>query len=122
MILKLAADHVIKQSPTCGEIHEILRHGEYSPTIALALNIGPTTPHYHLTYDETYFVLDGTLELKLHDPSTNTTSTHKLEANELCVITKGIHHQVIHASPANRLCVISVPAFDLADEHLSDKL
>ncbi len=122
MILKLAADHIVNHSPTCGEIHQILQHGEYSPTIALALNIGRTTAHYHLGYDETYFVLDGTLELKLYDPSTRITSTHRLGANELCVITKGIHHQVVHASPANRLCIISVPAFDLADEHLSDNL
>jgi hypothetical protein len=43
MILKLLADHAVKQSPTCGEIREILHGGEWSPNIALAMDIDRTT-------------------------------------------------------------------------------
>ncbi|GAB4182889.1 MAG: hypothetical protein Fur0032_23910 [Terrimicrobiaceae bacterium] len=122
MLIKLLSDHVVKQSPTCGEIREILRGGEYSPNIALAMGIGVTTAHYHLGFDEIYFVLDGTLVLKLHDPATGESTDVELGPNELCVITRGIHHQVLKASESNRLCVITCPAFDPQDEHLSDKL
>ncbi len=122
MILKHLADHVIKQSPTCGAIHEVLRGKEYSPNIAIAFDIGVTTPHYHQTFDEIYFLIEGWIDLRLFDPATNAISNHHLEANELCVITKGIHHQVTSASPKNRLAVITVPRFDPTDEHVSDQL
>lgn len=121
MILKLLADHVVKHSATCGEIREILRGSEFSPNIAIAVNIGTTTPHYHQTFDEIYFVLDGSLTLRLHDPAGNVFSTHTLVANELCVITRGIHHVVAEASPQNRLAVITTPRFDIADEIVSDR-
>src|SRR5688572_1282928 len=98
MILKLLADHVVKESPTCGEIREILRGTEFSPNIALAVNIGRTTAHWHATFDEIYFVLDGTLTLRIYDPAADAFSTHTLAANELCVITRGIHHVVAEAS------------------------
>jgi hypothetical protein len=39
MILKVLADHAVKQSSTCGEIREILHGGEWSPNIALAMDI-----------------------------------------------------------------------------------
>ena len=122
MIFKLLADHVVKQSPTCGEIREILRGPEYSPNLAIAVNIGVTTAHYHETFDEIYFMLDGDLELSLYDPATSSRIQQQLAAGELCVITKGVHHQIVRASPENRLCVITVPRFDMADEHLSAKL
>lgn len=122
MIFKGLADHVVKQSSTCGEIREILRGGEYSPNLALAIGIGPTTAHYHETFDEIYFVLDGSLVLKLYDPVRDELTTRRVDANELCVIIKGVHHQVIEATPENRLCVITVPRFDMADEHLSEKI
>lgn len=122
MILKHLSDHVIKHSPTCGAIHEVLRGQEYSPNLAIAFDIGVTTPHYHKSFDEIYFVIEGAIDLRLHDPESEATTNHRLEANELCVITKGIHHQVTSASPKNRLAVITVPRFDMSDEHFSDKL
>ncbi len=121
MIVKRAGDQVVKQSPTCGEIREILNGAEYSPNVAIALNIGRTQAHFHTTFDEIYFVLDGSLELRLFDPRTGADTSCRLEPNELCVISRGIHHQVVEASPENRLCVITVPRFDPADEHPSDK-
>lgn len=59
-----------------------------------------------LTFDETYFVLDGQIDLELYDPSNGKTSVCHLKANELCVVTKGLHHKIIKASTENRLCVI----------------
>lgn len=118
MITKLKKDHIVRQTPTCGEIWEILQ-GEYSPGIAVAMNIGQTKAHYHTKFDEIYLVLDGDLTLNLYDPETGKTTEQKLTSNELCVITKKIHHKIIEASGNNRLCVITVPGFDVRDEHLS---
>ncbi|MFZ4599931.1 MAG: hypothetical protein ACOYNN_14905 [Terrimicrobiaceae bacterium] len=122
MILKLLADHVVKTSPTCGAIHEVLRGEEYSPNVALAFDIGVTTAHYHRTFDEIYFVIDGSIDLQLHDPATCQTTSHHLVANELCVISKTVHHRITSASPRNRLAVLTIPRFDASDEHLSDIL
>jgi hypothetical protein len=46
----------------------------------------------------------------------------KLSENELCLITKGIHHKIIESSKENRLCVISIPYFNGDDEYISEKL
>ena len=120
MITKLMKDHIVKQTPTCGEIREILPGSEYSPDIAIALDIRPTTAHYHTGFDEVYFVLDGELVLQFFDPESGERIEQKLAANELCVITKGTHHKVTESSATNRLCVITVPRFDASDEHPSD--
>ena len=120
MITKLMKDHIVRQTPTCGEIREILPGSEYSPDIAIALDIRPTTAHYHTGFDEVYFVLDGELVLQVYDPESGERIEQKLAANELCVITKGTHHKVAESSATNRLCVITVPRFDVSDEHPSD--
>ena len=122
MLFKLASDQVVKQSPFCGEIREILVGSEYSPNVAVAINIGKTTAHYHQTFDEVYFVLDGSIVLKLFDPASRQTTEQKLNANELCVITKGVHHQIVESSAENRLCVICAPRFDANDEHPSSQI
>lgn len=61
MIIKLVKDHIIKNSDTSDEIREIFSNKEYSPNIALVINIRPTKVHYHNGFDEIYFVLDGFL-------------------------------------------------------------
>ncbi len=119
MITKLTKDHIIKQSPFCGELREVLTGSEYSPDIAIALDIRPTTAHYHTGFDEVYFVLDGDLVLQLHDPESGETREQPLAANELCVITKGIHHKITRSSASNRLCIITVSRFEAGDEHPS---
>ena len=119
MITKLLKDHVIIKSPFCGELREVLPGQEYSPDIAIAMDISPTTAHYHIGFDEIYFVLDGELLLQFYDPASGEITEQELAANELCVISKGIHHKVAEASASNRLCVITVPRFDASDEHLS---
>jgi mannose-6-phosphate isomerase-like protein (cupin superfamily) len=123
MIVRLYKDHVVKESPTCGEIREILIGNDYPfLNVAIAQDIKPTKAHYHKKFDEIYFVLDGSMTLKFFDPATEKIWTQKLGANELCVIAKGIHHELTEASDKNRLCVITVPGFDASDEHLSDRI
>lgn len=123
MLVKKVQDQVLISSPICGEIKEIIRGNDYAPLgLAVAIDIRPTQGHYHTTFDEIYFVLDGKLTLKLFDPISNDIWTEKLEANELIVISKGVHHRVIDSSDKNRLCVISVPPFHLDDEHDSNQI
>lgn len=121
MILKQVADHQIIHSPTCGTILEILTKKDYSPLgVAVAIDIQITEGHYHVNFDEIYFVLDGELTLQIYDPITKQTMEHILGANELFVVSKGIHHKVIQASRENRLCVITSPPFDPSDQHRSE--
>jgi mannose-6-phosphate isomerase-like protein (cupin superfamily) len=122
MITKLLGDHVVKTSPFCGAIHEILTGAEYSPSLALAIDIRETVAHFHKSFDEVYFVLDGEISLALHDPASGKTTEQRLGADELCVISKGVHHKVVRSSAKNRLCVICVPHFDPSDEHKSEIL
>ena len=122
MLTKLMKDHIVVQSPFCGEIREVLIGSEYSPNVALAMDIRPTTAHYHKGFDEVYFLLDGSVVLQLHNPKSGETSEQALAANELCVISKGIHHKVSSSSARNRLCVITMPRFDPSDEHFSEVL
>lgn len=123
MRIKKTADHNVVQTPTCGELREILRGGEFEGfDLALAVNIGPTKAHYHDGFSEVYFVVDGTVTLETFEPATGKRTTETLAANELCVIEPGVHHKISEASAQNRLCVVSCPGWTAADEHLSDML
>ena len=116
-------DHNVIHSPTCGEIREILTADDCGfLNIAIALDIKPTQAHYHEGFEEIYFVLDGNIDLKLYNPKTKKIWTGSLTTNELCVISKGMHHRIVESSDNNRLCAISVPHFDPLDEHLSDRI
>jgi mannose-6-phosphate isomerase-like protein (cupin superfamily) len=121
-VVKLREHHVVKDTP-CGEIREIL-HGSDHPAVgvAVAVDIGPTLPHFHRTFDEVYFVMEGDLTLQLHDPETRRTWQEKLGENELCLISRGVHHRVVSASRRNRLCAICSPPFVPGDEARSDVL
>lgn len=120
MIVKLLRDHRLKHSETCGELVEVLTRSDYpGAALALARDLKPTQGHYHQTFDEIYLVLEGFINLKISDPARDNTLVQFLSARELAVIPRGVHHQVLAASTRNRLCIISVPAFDPADEHLS---
>lgn len=122
-MLRKREHHHVKVSPICGEIIEILSSKDYPRLdIALVLDIKPTQAHYHLGFEEIYFVLYGHITLSLYDPKADRFSEHMLEAHELIVIAPGIHHKVVASSEKNRLSVICLPGFDPNDEHLSDKL
>lgn len=121
-MIKKLSDIVIHQTPFCGEIREILALSDYQPVgIALAIDIQSTIAHYHQTFDEIYFVLDGTMTLELYDPQQDRRQFVELAANELCVVAKGVHHRISKASPQNRLCVVSTPSFQMGDEYPSDQ-
>ena len=123
MLTKKRADHVVVHSPFCGEIREILLGSDYDKLgIAVAIDIKPTTAHFHKTFDEIYFVLDGELELEFFDPESGRTWTEPLSPNELAVVSKGIHHKVLKATEKNRLCIVSAPPFHADDENPSDKI
>ncbi len=123
MLTKKLADHIIVHSPFCGEIREILAGSDYAKLgVAVAIDIKPTTAHFHRTFDEIYFVLDGELELEFYDPESDKTWTESLSANELTIVSKGIHHKVLRATEKNRLCVISAPPFHADDENPSGKI
>jgi mannose-6-phosphate isomerase-like protein (cupin superfamily) len=98
MITKLLEDQEVKESPICGEIREILIGAEFSPNVAIAVDIRPTKAHYHTSFDEIYFVLDGHIHLQLYDPDTDKVTEQTLSANELSVISKGIHHRITESS------------------------
>ncbi|HWH68629.1 MAG TPA: hypothetical protein VNT26_04555 [Candidatus Sulfotelmatobacter sp.] len=121
MIVRKLADQQVIQNPLCGTIQQVLPSGPYPPlSIVLAfLKAEGTTAHFHKGFDELYFVLDGMLKLKFHDPVRNQTWEETLGPNELCVIPKGTHHKVVYATPQHRLCAICIPPFDPADEHPS---
>jgi len=122
VMLRKRAHHHIKMSPICGEIIEVLSSRDYPRLdIAVVQNIRTTKPHFHLGFEEIYFVLDGCITLGLYDPCTDKFSEHLLESHELMVIQPNIHHKVIAASSQNRLIVVSVPGFNPNDEHVSDK-
>ncbi|MGK7912250.1 MAG: hypothetical protein AB4050_12350 [Synechococcus sp.] len=121
MLIRKMSDHVVKQTPTCGKIREVLQGDDYKGLdFAFGLDMKPTTGHYHKTFDEIYIILDGSFEIRFHDPKENRSWTEKFESNELVVIERGIHHRIISTSPKNRLGVICVPGFKVGDEHLSN--
>jgi mannose-6-phosphate isomerase-like protein (cupin superfamily) len=123
MLTKKLADHIIVHSPFCGEIREIIAGSDYDKLgVAVAIDIKPTTAHFHKTFDEIYFVLDGELELEFYDPESGRIWTESLSANELTIVSKGVHHKVLKASEKNSLCVISVPPFHADDENPSGKI
>ncbi len=120
-IIKLNSDHAIIETNTCGQIREILSGGEHpNLDLAIAIDIHPPKSHYHKTFDEIYFVLDGSITLVTFNPFNGERVEQQLQANELCLIPKGVHHQITQSSEKNRLCVISTPRWVAEDEHSSD--
>jgi mannose-6-phosphate isomerase-like protein (cupin superfamily) len=122
-IIKHRSDVIVEHSPTCGEGREILTASDYSKfSVAVFTNIRPTHPHFHKTFDETYLVLEGEVELRLFEPATAEFKTVTLTADELCVIPALTHHGLARTSDRNKICVLAAPPFHMEDETLSDKL
>jgi len=122
-ITKKKADHIIKMSETCGRISEVLKKGDY-PALDLAIvaDINSTVGHSHATFDEIYVLAHGSISVEFYDPASKRRWTDELQADELCVIRKGIHHKVVDGSVGNKLMVICVPGFDMNDEQVSSIL
>jgi hypothetical protein len=65
-MLRKKTHHHIKMSPLCGEIIEVLSSRDFPRLdIAVVQNIRTTHGHYHLRFEEIYFVLDGCITLGL---------------------------------------------------------
>lgn len=121
-ILSHARDHRHVTSPFCGDLVEVLRNGGTAPDIAVLVNVTHTKAHFHRGFDEVYFVLDGSMSVRLYDPSSDVISEHSLARHEVCVIPQGVHHVILQASVSNRLAVLCMPRFDGNDEVASDRL
>jgi len=125
-LVKQVANQVLKTTPFCGKLWEILRRGDYRGLdVAVLEDVNSTVGHFHRGFDEIYFQLDGTLTVTLFDPNLGADTPEQivtLARNELCVIPRGVHHKVSRASRGNRLCCICVPSFDPADETRSEQL
>lgn len=123
MLVKKLQDHTIVNSDTCGELREILQQEDYPfVNVAVLKDVQPTVGHYHRQADEIYFVLEGEIGVRFHDPSNNQTWDDQFKADELCVIRKGIHHKIISVSDTNKLCALCIPFFDPKDEVHSEIL
>ena len=119
MILKKIEDHDVVDAE-CGSVHQILQGTDYpSASVAVVPNIKETEAHYHKTFDEIYFLLDGEISILLHDPAKGKSQRETLKPNELCVIPAGIHHKGVEFTDSNRLSAICVPAFKTDDVHAS---
>lgn len=123
MIKKKPQDHNVLDSPYAREMRKILDESEYSNMgLAVAVDLIPMAAHFHRTFDEIYYVLEGDMDFEFYDPANDKGWTEQLHANDTLVVSKGVHHKVIKASPNNRLLVISIPPYHADDEIPSDKI
>lgn len=102
-------------------MREIFNANEYGEMgLAIAVDLIPMAAHYHKTFDEIYYVLEGEMDFEFYDPVTDKAWTEDSHMNDTLVVSKGVHHKVIKASPENRLLVISIPPYHPDDETPSD--
>lgn len=123
MITKKYADHNVLDSPYAREMREIINSNEYERAgVAIAVDMEQMDAHYHKTFDQIFFVLDGDMKFKFYDPQNGNTWTVESSLNDLVIVKEGIHHKVLRASEHNRLLVVSIPQYDPDDENPSDKI
>jgi len=123
MITKRFADHTLHPSPYCREMREIIDSNDYEKlAIAIAVDMEQMDAHYHKTFDEIFFVLDGDMKFEFYDPANGTVWTEECSASDLVIVAKGIHHKVLRASEHNRLFVVSIPPYHPDDEDPSDEI
>ncbi len=123
MITKKYAEHNVLDSPYAREMREIIDAGEYEKAgVAIAVDLEQMDAHYHKTFDEIFFVLDGDMRFEFYDPQNCNIWTVESSKNDLVIVEKEIHHKVLRASEHNRLLVISIPPYHSDDENPSDKI
>lgn len=123
MIKKKYEDHNILKSPYAREMREIISSAEYDKAgVAIAVDLEQMEAHYHRTFDELFFVLEGNIKFEFYDPKTEKIWVEELEPNETFIVAKGIHHKILRASDNNRLLVVSIPPYHPDDENPSDKI
>ncbi len=123
MITKKYAEHNVLDSPYAGEMREIINSSEYSKAgVAIAVDLEQMDAHYHKTFDEIFFVLDGDMKFEFYDPANGNVWTEESSLNDLVIVKKGIHHKVLSASEHNRLLVVSIPPYNPDDENPSERI
>ena len=123
MITKKYEEHNILDSPYAKEMREIISGSEYeNVAVAIAVDLEQMDAHYHNTFDEIFFVLDGNMKFEFYDPKDGRVWTDELSLNETIIVKKGIHHKILRASEHNRLFVVSIPPYNPDDENPSDKI
>lgn len=123
MIKKKPEDHILHSCPYAREMREILKVSEYDKIgLAVGVDLFQMEAHYHKSFDEIFYVLEGNMDCEFYDPDEDKTWTAELSQGDTLVVPKGVHHKVIKASPKNRLLVISIPPYHADDEIPSDKI
>jgi mannose-6-phosphate isomerase-like protein (cupin superfamily) len=123
MITKKYTDHNILDSPYAREMREIINSSEYEKaSMAIAVDLEQMDAHYHRTFDEIFFVLDGEMKFEFYDPANGNVWTEESSLNDLVIVKKGIHHKVLSASEHNRLLVVSIPPYNPDDENPSERI
>ncbi|MEM7009821.1 MAG: hypothetical protein AAF462_11880, partial [Thermodesulfobacteriota bacterium] len=109
--------------PYAKEMREIISGEEYDKAgVAIAVDLEQMNAHYHNSFDEIFFVLDGDIKFEFYDPENERIWTEHLTLNETLIVKKGIHHKILMASEHNRLFVVSIPPYHPDDENPSDKI
>ena len=68
MITKKFADHKVLDSPYAREMREVINTNDYEKmAIAIAVDMEQMDAHYHKTFDQIFFVLDGDLKFEFYD-------------------------------------------------------
>jgi len=123
MITKKYTEHNVLDSPYAGEMREIINSSEYNKAgVAIAVDLEQMDAHYHRTFDEIFFVLDGDMKFEFYDPANGNVWTEESSLNDLVIVKKGIHHKVLSASEHNRLLVVSIPPYHPDDENPSERI
>ena len=123
MIKKKYSDHIVLDCPYAKEMREILNSSEYDKAgVAIAVDLEQMDAHYHKTFDEVFYVLDGDIKLEFYDPDNGNIWTEGLSKDELLVVKKGTHHKILRATEHNRMLIISIPPYHREDENPSDKI
>ncbi|MCK5710293.1 MAG: WxcM-like domain-containing protein [Deltaproteobacteria bacterium] len=123
MNTKKYTEHNVLDSPYAREMREIINSSEYEKaSMAIAVDLEQMDAHYHKTFDQIFFVLEGDMKFEFYDPANGNVWTVESSVNDLVIVKEGIHHKVLRASEHNRLLVISIPQYDPDDENPSDEI
>jgi len=123
MITKKYTEHNVLDSPYAREMREIINSSEYNKAgVAIAVDLEQMDAHYHKTFDEIFFVLDGEMKFEFYDPANGNVWAEESSLNDLVIVKKGIHHKVLSASEHNRLLVVSIPPYHPDDENPSERI
>ena len=111
MLLTRGKDLKITKSNSCGIIREYLLEDRSPVSVSVAENIKETKPHYHKKTTETYWLLKGSITVKVNDKD-----IIELKKEDCLVISPMERHQIIKASKRNKLVAICTPLWSAEDE------